>query len=98
MLLFNTSSTFEVNRLNLTNAIYNIFFNIIIGRDISPEGNDVEDLPSRKEDETSNDVIIENDNVDQEENADQEQVEDEYQDANEEVIEHDEDELQSKEG
>ena len=97
MLLFNTSSTFEVNRLNLTNAIYNIFFNIIIGRDISHEGNDVEDLPSRKEDETSNDVIIENDHVDQEENADQEQVEDEYQDANEEVIEHDEDELQSKE-
>ena len=97
MLLFNTSSTFEVNRLNLTNAIYNIFFNIIIGRKISPEGNDVEDLPSHKEDETPDDQIIENDNVDQEENADQEQVKDEYQGVNEEAIEHDEDELQSKE-
>ena len=73
--------------LNL-NIDYNNTFLFLIGRKISQEGNDVEDLPSRKEDETSNDVIIENDN------ADQEQVKDEYQDANEEVIE----ELQSKDG
>ena len=79
--------------LNL-NIDYNNISLFLIGRKLSQERNEVEDLPSRKEDETSNDVIIENDNVDQEENADQEQVEDEYQDVNEEVIE----ELQSKDG
>ena len=63
-------------------------FNIFIGRKLSPESNDVKDLPSQKQDETPNDQMIEENNNDYEENADQEKnQEDENQNQNEGQVE-----------